>query len=383
MSKKIRCLTFLVTLCFILTLTNSDCSEFEINIDCVPNYSNFYKSEKFDLLLNLKTAPEPVYVDVYFVVMNSQREIYYGMDWSKTPHPAFSNYKLPPDLVVKNADFMSIMVPDTNPPLSRSGNHIFAMGFAKPGTLEFISDISTLKLNFINTLRPETGEERTYDGIEFIYIPPGRFDMGSENGYIDEVPIHRVHITKGFWLSKYEIKQEQWVSVMDFNPSYYTGEENLPVELVTWYDVQDFIETLGDEKYRLPTEAEWEYSCRAGTTTEFFFGEDDTNIEDYCWWWENGEGKSHPVGQKLPNNWGLYDMMGNIWEWCSDWYGRLYYAESPLNDPTGPENGQFKITRGASILGDSPTFDLRSAVRCQDDPTHAFPNLGIRLLREE
>jgi formylglycine-generating enzyme required for sulfatase activity len=229
---------------------------------------------------------------------------------------------------------------------------------------------------------PDSDKTRTFQNIEFVYIPPGTFDMGSFSGETDELPIHQVEITKGFWMSKYEITQGQWESVMGTNPSQFTGDENRPVEMVTWFDVQDFIAKLnkkGEDKFRLPTEAEWEYACRGGRKTEYSYGEEDNSMRFFGWFSWIGEGETHPVGQKKPNSWGLCDMSGNVWEWCQDFYQKDYYAKSPTKDPRGPENGEDRVMRGGCYFN---IMDYcRPASRAQNNPKYSFSFMGFRLVR--
>jgi eukaryotic-like serine/threonine-protein kinase len=142
----------------------------------------------------------------------------------------------------------------------------------------------------------------------------------------------------------YEVTQGEYERVMGTNPSHFKGDPRLPVETVSWQDAMTFCERLSalpaersaGRVYRLPTEAEWEYACRAGSTTIYSFGDSEGSLGDYAWYDSNSGSKTHPVGQKRPNAWGLYDMHGNVWEWCSDWYDGSYYASSPVDDPTGP-----------------------------------------------
>ena len=167
-------------------------------------------------------------------------------------------------------------------------------------------------------------------GTEFVLIPGGEFDMGSvedeRNWYRNERPQHRVSIDK-FYIGRYAVTQKEWVEIMGFNPSRSTGDDN-PVDKVSWSDVQNFIDKLnereGTGKYRLPSEAEWEYACRAGTNGRFYFGDDDTELTGHAWYEVDGSTGSYPVGQKKPNPWGLYDMLGNLWEWTQDRYHDSY-----------------------------------------------------------
>ncbi len=168
-------------------------------------------------------------------------------------------------------------------------------------------------------------------GTEFVLVPAGEFDMGSledeKNWYRNERPQHRVKIPKEFYIGKYPVTQKEWVEIMGFNPSRSKGDDN-PVAKVSWSDVQDFISKLnekeGTNKYRLPSEAEWEYACRAGTTTRYYFGDDDAKLTDHAWYDVDESTGSHELGQKQPNPWGLYDMHGNLWEWVQDRYHDSY-----------------------------------------------------------
>jgi formylglycine-generating enzyme required for sulfatase activity len=192
--------------------------------------------------------------------------------------------------------------------------------------------------------------------LELVLIEAGSFQMGSDQfGFADEKPLHSVNISRPFYLGKYQVTQAQWQAVMSNNPSRFKNcGGNCPVENVSWDDAQEFISrlnALGDaHTYRLPTEAEWEYAARAGTTGNYGSLLGMT--------WDDSGNKTHPVGQKEPNAWGLYDLHGKVSEWCQDSYGRSYYQNSPGTDPQGPNSGQGHVLRGSS-LGYFP--GLRSA----------------------
>ncbi len=185
--------------------------------------------------------------------------------------------------------------------------------------------------------------------LEMIYIKPGRFVMGSARGWFDEKPVHEVVLTKGFYLGKYEVTQSQFKTLTGVNRSRLKGEEH-PVVEVSWPDAADFCKRLSKKagrNFRLPTEAEWEYAARAGSAGKYSYGNDENKLDGYGWYKLNSKNKTHPVGQKLPNPWGLYDMPGNVWEWCADWHYKGYYGKSPREDPKGPDRSTGKrVVRG-------------------------------------
>ena len=211
--------------------------------------------------------------------------------------------------------------------------------------------------------------------------------MGSDknfdgNASDDETPQHQVTISQSFYLGKYEVTQTQWVAVMGSNPSEFKGRTQ-PVEKVSWDDVQAFIQRLntkeGTNAYRLPTEAEWEYAARAGTDTTRYWGDSTDEMGQHAWFTQNSGEKTHPVGQLKPNAWGLYDMMGNVWEWVSDWYGEKYYTNSPRINPTGPNSGSSRVLRGGGWR--YYPDNVRSAYRFYITPGLRHYDLGFRLSR--
>ena len=204
---------------------------------------------------------------------------------------------------------------------------------------------------------------RLEDLIEFVNIPAGSFMMGGD-AYSDEQPIHRVNV-KAFRMSKYPITQKQYLAVMEDNPSRFKGDENCPVDSVSWHQAVEFCQKLSQrtgQTVRLPSEAEWEYACRAGSTGEYCFGDDESKLGSYAWYDQNSEGKTHPVGKKSSNAWGLHDMHGNVWEWCEDiWHENYQGAPS---DGTAWISGGYhdvKVTRGGSWYCDG--INCRSAIR--------------------
>lgn len=220
-------------------------------------------------------------------------------------------------------------------------------------------------------------------GMEFVLIPSGSFTMGCNKNFEDcsddETPQHQVTISRDFYLGKHEVTQAQWVAVMGDNPSKFKGRTN-PVEQVSWEDVQRFIEKLNQmegKKYRLPTEAEWEYACRAGSTTTYSFGDEKGQLGQYAWFDGNSGEQTHPVGQLQPNAWGLYDMHGNIWEWVSDWHEN--YSTGPQTDPVGPSSGVDRVLRGCSWGTNRPEY-VRSAARSWFTPGYRSDTFGFRLV---
>ena len=223
-------------------------------------------------------------------------------------------------------------------------------------------------------------------GMEFVLITAGKFMMGSpfgEQGRDDsEGSAHEVIIKNPFYMGKYPVTQKQWEKIMGSNPSKFRGEDR-PVESVSWNDVQEFIKKLNEKesagKYRLPSESEWEYACRAGTTTRYSFGDDESKLVDYAWYGENSGSETHPVSQKNPNPWGLYGMHGNVWEWCQDkWHDNYDGAPS---DGSAWENGSssYRVDRGGGWSYDAR--GCRSAFRNWLVPDFRFDVLGFRVLR--
>ena len=247
------------------------------------------------------------------------------------------------------------------------------------------------------------GEEEPPGAPEgFVLIEPGRFTMGSPTHELgrnsDEVQ-HEVTLTRPFFLAETEVTQAQWLAVMGTSPSYFAGCDECPV-IATWYDAVDYCNALSalesldpayevngtnviwDQSangYRLPTESEWEYACRAGSATAFYNGPitdtgcNDPNLDQIGWYCGNASSKTHEVAEKLPNAWGLYDMSGNVWEWCWDWYGAY---PGPVTDPAGPDSGARRVLRGGGW--GSYAQRCRSALRYDYDPGARSRLLGLR-----
>ena len=241
------------------------------------------------------------------------------------------------------------------------------------------------------TTRQEGGdvEEREFElangvTITMVWIPPGSFMMGRQDGEQDsednEDPRHEVNINYGFWMGKYEVTQAQWEAVTGNNPSRFNGD-NRPVERVSWNDIHEGFLSQIDDDFRLPSESEWEYACRAGTETRFYWGDDPDydEIGDYAWYTSNSNSQTHDVGQKRPNTFGLYDMSGNVWEWCEDvWHGNYNGAPADGSDWTQGGAQHYRVLRSGS-WSDNP-WHCRSALRSRNSPSHRTSSYGFRLV---
>jgi len=242
---------------------------------------------------------------------------------------------------------------------------------------------------------------KTACGMTMVAIPAGEFTMGVAEGAVDAKPAHRVKVS-AFLLDQQEMTQEIYERIMGKNPSRRKNAQN-PVEQVTWsaavrfcnarsvleglkpcYDTNTWACDFTANGYRLPTEAEWEYACRAGTSGRFYFGENDGELKSYGWFEGNASAAPHPVGQRKPNAWGLQDMLGNVWEWCDDYYGVKYYRESPSENPRGPREGEKRVLRGGawSSSADSCTCWIRNCDEAgQTDVCLTMDSNGFRCAR--
>jgi len=243
-------------------------------------------------------------------------------------------------------------------------------------------------------------EATTSDDVPMVAIPAGEFLMGDAKGD-DTTPVHKVYVG-AFYMDKFEVTQEFYKKITGKNPSRHPGEKN-PVERVRWreaiafcnvrsqagrlqpcYDIPTSRCDFSANGYRLPTEAEWEYACRGGTTQSYYFGDDDRNLKSNAWFKDNANRSTHAVGQLLPNPFGLCDMAGNVWEWCNDWYQVDYYEKSPADNPRGPDQGEKKSLRGGAFT--SKPDNCTSAARNCDDPGFAdacvaSDDFGFRCVR--
>jgi formylglycine-generating enzyme required for sulfatase activity len=219
--------------------------------------------------------------------------------------------------------------------------------------------------------------------MKFVRIPAGDFVMGCSPGDTecdaDERPAHRVRITKAFEIGKYEVTQAQWEAVMGTIPGSFRGADR-PVEMVSWDDAQEFLKRLNARqdgyRYRLPTEAEWEYAARAGSSEKH-----TGPVDAVAWYFGNSGDQTHPVGQKQANGWGLYDMQGNVEEWCQGFYDENYYQKSsPAQDPQGPSSGQSRVLRGGSYL--NTARGVRVSIRDSTTLDGRYSGIGFRWVRE-
>ena len=258
-----------------------------------------------------------------------------------------------------------------------------SVGWSDPSNMEHFALYGLSASTYTNSM-----------GQTFVLAPPGTFTMGSrsdEPGRQSDETQHEVTLTQPFYLQITEVTQAQWEAVMGSNPSYNTCS-SCPVENVSWNDVHDFISRMnarGEGTYALPTEAQWEYAARAGSTTAFANGEirsypdmnecnDDVNLNAMGWYCHNSDDETHSVAQKAPNVWGIYDMHGNVWEWCRDWYDSNYYSSSAMTDPMGPSSGSDRVMRSAGK--GSSARSCRSANRHYASSDDKYSNVGFRLL---
>lgn len=220
-----------------------------------------------------------------------------------------------------------------------------------------------------------------------VLVEGGTFTMGctpeqSKYCIIDEQPAHQVKLSS-FYISKFEVTQEQYEAVMDSNPSTFENCPRCPVETISWSDARAFINKLNTQtgkNYRLPTEAEWEYAARGGNKSKGYVFSGSNDVDEVAWLNDNSERKTHPVGLKKPNELGLYDMSGNVWEWCHDYYGPQYYKNSPLENPKGEITGQYRILRGGSWF--HGVRDCRVSIRGYKEPTSGGYRRGFRLAKD-
>ena len=230
--------------------------------------------------------------------------------------------------------------------------------------------------------KPFKNQTFTVNGVQFemVAVEGGTFQMGSSDGQSSGKPVHDVTLSN-YYLGQTEVTQELWTAVMGSNPSYFKGD-NLPVERVSWNDCQTFIQKLNQltgKTFRLPTEAEWEYAAKGGNKSKGYTYSGSNTLDNVAWYWDNSSSKTHDVATKSPNELGIYDMSGNVWEWCQDWYGS--YSSSAQINPTGPASGSYRVIRGGGW--NNYASDCRAARRSSDTPTDTLDRLGLRLAMSE
>ena len=214
-------------------------------------------------------------------------------------------------------------------------------------------------------------EKSGFSGM--VLVPEGLYTSGS-NEYNDERPRREIYLDT-FYIDKFEVTQKEFKKIMKVNPSEFRGE-SLPVDRVDWYQARDYCNKSGK---RLPTEAEWEKSARSGSTAQYYWGDKPDN--SHAWHWDNSGRKTHPVGEKKPNKFGLYDIAGNVWEWVADWYDQSYYQNRSSSNPKSPFNGKHRVLRGGSFMDKAE--GLRVTRRNWDLPSSKFKNFGFRCARNQ
>ena len=218
----------------------------------------------------------------------------------------------------------------------------------------------------------QDGATRTINGIEVVFVSAGTFTQGAGAPDGWGIVERQVTLTQGFWISKYPVTQAQYQAVMGENPSFFSGRPNNPVEQVNWFDAVAFAEAVGG---RLPTEADWEFAARGGNRSQGFIYSGSNDLNEVGWFWENSDGETKPVGQKLPNELGIYDMSGNVWEWTSDWWSN--FGTASVTDPTGPNTGSGRVVRGGSWFNNAE--GCRVANRGHVNPESGGGFLGFRV----
>ncbi|EKD55866.1 MAG: hypothetical protein ACD_59C00014G0003 [uncultured bacterium] len=317
---------------------------------------------------------------------------------SPTISPAAGTYTAPQTLTIScstSGATLKYTTDGSTPSASNGLTYTIPIAITQTAAIKIIAiksgmiDSTVISASFIINTQPTPGQTITIDlgngvTLEMVKILAGTFQMGSQDNEpgrsSDEGPVHTVNITNDFYIGKYEITQGQWKAIMSGNnPSSAKLGDNYPVESVTWNDCQNFINNINTYysnygQFRLPTEAEWEYACRASTTTPYYWG--STISDNYFWYSDNSGNTLHPVGQKSPNSFGLYDMSGNVWEWCNDWYGN--YASISSSNPSGPASGTYRVFRSGGWS--SGASHCRSAKRFPGDPASSGRSGGFRIV---
>ncbi|MBN1592406.1 MAG: formylglycine-generating enzyme family protein [Candidatus Coatesbacteria bacterium] len=327
--------------------------------------------------------------------------------WNETIEAWIPEIYVPAAFHMQSTPFFAFYLPLTNPPLMDLGEYSFAAVLTRAGDSEWLCNVSLASFEMVDSEEPTV--------ITMVEIPAGSFLMGSslddEERDGDERPQRTVNLS-AFSISRTEVTEKQWEDVMGWNPCYYSLGDDHPVEFVTWFDCIDFCNKLSESEglgkcyritdilyngdhivaasvtcdfaengYRLPTEAEWEYACRAGTTTRYYTGDSEEDLSREGWYDGNSIFRKHEVVHKEANAWGLYDMHGNVYEWCWDWHSLDYYGSrpDPDSDPKGPDSGSYRVCRGGAW--DFSARYCRSADRYSFSPNYSNSDLGLRLVR--
>ena len=373
---------------------------------------SYQSGDTIEISLAASNSGDPMSVAVYIGLLTPEGWIYtlspYGISgWSDQIEAWIPEIYVPGSFDMNPTPLLWVDVPCSMPPILQAGTYNFASVLTYPGTFEWVCNASFAPFAYAPAST----------GITMVSIAAGSFLMGSpsdEEGHSSDEAPQRTGNVSAFKMSETEVTQKQFEDVMGWNDSYFSGDDH-PVDRVTWYDCVSFCNELSEADgytkcytitnmgydgnhitsadvtcnfdangYRLPTEAEWEYACRAGTTTRFYTGDSDSDLGRAGWYSSNSGSTTHPVGEKEANAWGLYDMHGNVWEWCWDWYSSSYYGgqPDPDSDPTGPGSGSYRVIRGGS-WSDVARY-CRSADRGYfNTPVYRGYSLGFRLVRSE
>ncbi len=368
----------------------------------------YQSGDTIEVSLSAENDDEAMSVDVYVGIILPDGDIWSTQydGWSHSIEAWIPDIYVPAWFSMAPAVFWTFDLPCEAPPINVAGDYAFAALLTYPGTFTYVSMASLAPFSY------SSGGSST--DITMVPIPAGSFLMGSPSGESgrdsDEGPQRTVNIS-AFEMSEAEVTQEQFEDVMGWNDCYFSGDDH-PVEQVTWFDCVSFCNNLsqaegysqcyamsntgydgnhitsaqvscdfGANGYRLPTEAEWEYACRAGTTTRFYSGDSDSDFGRAGWYSDNSGSTTHTVGEKEQNAWGLYDTHGNVWEWCWDWYSSGYYGTrpDPDSDPTGPSGGSYRVERGGGW--NNIALICRSADRNAYGPNKRISNVGFRVAK--
>ncbi len=406
---------------FALVLAVGTMALAEPTINIYADAAAYQSGDTIEASLSAENDDEAMSVDVYVGIILPDGDIwsmqYAG--WSHSIDPWLPDIFVPAWFEMEPTVFWTFNLPSDEPPIAGVGYYSLAAVLTYPGTSGWVCNASLTPFSY-NLTGPSTD-------ITMVSIPAGSFLMGSpsdeEGRYMDEGPQRVVNISP-FEMSETEVTQRQWEDVMDWNESGFSGDDH-PVEFATWFDCVYFCNELSEahgytkcytmtnmtyyglqirsadvicdweaDGYRLPTEAEWEYACRAGTTTRYYWGDssEESIMKQYCWYrrnaysrdWKNphaDEEGTQSVGEKIPNAFGLYDMSGNVWEWCWDWFSPSYYGTrpDPDSDPTGASSGSERVLRGGTYGSGAP--ECRSAVHVCFTPGDLDYAVGFRLCR--